>query len=80
VSVAVVVLRRTQPDRPRPFRCPAVNIVGLLAIIGCLYLFVSLPTIAQVRFWSWTVLGVIVYFLYGFKRSPLGKAATAEAA
>jgi len=73
VSVAVVVLRQTQPDRPRPFRCPAVNVVGILAILGCGYLFISLPGIAQARFWVWTVIGAIVYFLYGFKRSPLGK-------
>jgi APA family basic amino acid/polyamine antiporter len=71
VSVAVVVLRQTQPDRPRPFRCPAVNVIGVLAILGCGYLFVSLPGIAQARFWVWTVIGAIVYFLYGFKRSPL---------
>src|SRR5580704_10120019 len=55
VSVAVVVLRRTQPERPRPFRCPAVNVVGTLAILGCAYLFVGLPGVAQVRFWAWTV-------------------------
>jgi APA family basic amino acid/polyamine antiporter len=77
VSVAVVVLRRTQPERPRPFRCPAVNIVGSLAILGCLYLFISLPGLAQARFWVWTALGVIVYFLYGFRRSPLSKLAAA---
>jgi hypothetical protein len=34
---------------------------------------VSLPGIAQARFWVWTLIGAIVYFLYGFKRSPLGK-------
>jgi APA family basic amino acid/polyamine antiporter len=73
VSLAVVVLRRTQPERPRPFRCPAVNIVGPLAILGCLYLFISLPGLAQARFWVWTALGVIVYYLYGYRRSPLSK-------
>jgi APA family basic amino acid/polyamine antiporter len=73
VSVAVVVLRQTQPTRPRPFRCPAVNVVGTLAILGCAYLFVSLPGKAQARFWIWTALGAFVYFLYGYKRSPLGK-------
>jgi APA family basic amino acid/polyamine antiporter len=73
VSVAVVVLRRTQPERPRPFRCPAVGVVGTLAVLGCGYLFISLPGIAQTRFWVWTALGAIVYFLYGYKRSPLAK-------
>jgi APA family basic amino acid/polyamine antiporter len=73
VSIAVVVLRRTQPERPRPFRCPAVGIVGTLAVLGCGYLFVSLPGLAQKRFWVWTAIGALVYFLYGYKRSPLAK-------
>jgi APA family basic amino acid/polyamine antiporter len=73
VSIAVVVLRRTQPERPRPFRCPAVGIVGTLAVLGCGYLFVSLPGVAQMRFWVWTAIGALVYFLYGYKRSPLAQ-------
>ena len=77
VSIAVVVLRRTQPERPRPFRCPAVGIVGTLAVLGCGYLFVSLPGVAQMRFWVWTALGALVYFLYGYKRSPLAQSAPA---
>jgi APA family basic amino acid/polyamine antiporter len=77
VSIAVVVLRRTQPERPRPFRCPAVGVVGTLAILGCGYLFISLPGVAQGRFWVWTLIGAIVYFLYGYKRSPLAQPAPA---
>ena len=77
VSVAVMVLRRTQPERRRPFRCPAVGTVGTLAVLGCGYLFVSLPGIAQRRFWIWTAVGAIVYFLYGYKRSPLANPAAA---
>jgi APA family basic amino acid/polyamine antiporter len=77
VSIAVVVLRRTQPERPRPFRCPAVGTVGTFAVLGCGYLFVSLPAVAQRRFWIWTAVGALVYFLYGYKRSPLAKPAPA---
>jgi basic amino acid/polyamine antiporter, APA family len=77
VSVAVVVLRFTQPNRPRPFRCPAVYVVGTLAILGCGYLFRSLPGIAQMRFFVWSVIGALVYILYGYKRSPFAKPAPA---
>lgn len=73
VALAVMVLRRTQPDRHRPFRTPAVWVVGPLAVAGCAYLFVSLPRITQGRFWVWTAIGAVVYFLYGYRRSPLGK-------
>lgn len=73
VGLGVMVLRRTQPDRPRPFRCPAIWLVGPAAVLGCIYLFMSLPSLAQQRFFIWTLIGVGVYFLYGYRRSPLGK-------
>jgi hypothetical protein len=38
-----------------------------------LYLFLSLPTLAQSRFAIWTAIGAVVYFIYGYRRSPLGK-------
>jgi APA family basic amino acid/polyamine antiporter len=73
VSISVMVLRRAQPDRHRPFRCPTLWLVGPLAVAGCLYLFSSLPKLAQGRFAIWTAIGAVVYFLYGYRRSPLGK-------
>lgn len=73
VSISVMVLRRAQPDRHRPFRCPTLWIVGPLAVAGCLYLFMSLPKLAQSRFAIWTAIGAAVYFIYGYRRSPLGK-------
>ena len=73
VSASVMVLRRTQPDRHRPFRTPALWIVGPAAVAGCLYLFVSLPKLTQGRFAIWTAIGAVVYYLYGYRRSPLGK-------
>ena len=72
VAASVMVLRRTQPDRRRPFRCPAIWFVGPVAVVGCIYLFLSLPQVAQGRFAIWTLLGAIVYFVYGYRRSPLG--------
>lgn len=73
VSISVMVLRRAQPDRHRPFRCPTLWLIGPLAVFGCVYLFSSLPTVAQTRFAIWTCMGAVVYFLYGYRRSPLGK-------
>jgi APA family basic amino acid/polyamine antiporter len=73
VSISVMVLRRAQPERRRPFRCPALWLVGPLAVFGCVYLFSSLPSLAQSRFAIWTGIGAVVYFIYGYRRSPLGK-------
>jgi basic amino acid/polyamine antiporter, APA family len=73
VAIGVMVLRAKQPNRPRPFKCPAVYVVGTLAVLGCLGLMVSLPTVALVRFGLWSVVGVIVYALYGYRASPMHK-------
>ncbi len=63
VSVCMLVMRRRAPDQPRPFRTPAGWLVGLGAIAGCLYLFVSLPSSTQLWFLGWNVVGLIVYFI-----------------
>ncbi|MBU6416442.1 MAG: amino acid permease [Xanthomonadaceae bacterium] len=71
VSVGVMVLRRTQPGRKRPFRTPLVWIVCPLAVAGCLLLFVNLSAVAKVVFVVWAVVGLIFYRLYGYKRSQM---------
>lgn len=73
VSIAVWVLRRTDPSRARPFRTPAVAIVAPISILGCLYLFFSLSTYTISLFFSWAVIGLFVYFLYGRRKSHLGR-------
>jgi APA family basic amino acid/polyamine antiporter len=73
VGVCLMVLRRTRPDLTRVFRCPAPNVVGVLTVLGCLYLIVSLPSQTIVRFLLWNVIGLIVYFLYGRSRSLAGR-------
>ncbi|MEN3975833.1 amino acid permease [Emcibacter sp. SYSU 3D8] len=73
VSMAVLILRGTQPDRPRPFRCPAPLLVCGLAILGCLVLFTSLMSGTIIRFGVWVVIGLVVYYLYSGRRSPLRK-------
>ena len=75
VSAGVLVLRSTQPERPRPFRCPAVWVVAPLAVAGCLFLLASVPPKSLLRFAVWNAIGLAVYFFYSRARSPLAEAA-----
>ncbi len=73
VAIAVMVLRKTDPGRVRPFRTPAVAIVAPVAIAGCVYLFYSLSAYTITLFFGWAALGLVVYFLYGYKRSNVAR-------
>lgn len=73
VAVAVLILRRTDPDRHRPFRTPLVWIVAPLAIIGCLGLFYNLPYEAKMVLPIWGGLGLLLYFAYGYRKSHVGR-------
>jgi APA family basic amino acid/polyamine antiporter len=70
VAVGVLILRRTEPERPRAFRTPGVWVVGPLAIFGSMYLFASLALFTQMLFVGWAVVGLVVYLSYGYRRSP----------
>src|SRR3546814_9472909 len=59
VSVCMLVMRRRAPDAPRTFRTPLAPVVGTIAILGCIYLFFSLPTKTEVFFLCWNALGQI---------------------
>lgn len=63
VGVALIVLRRSEANRPRPFRTPLALLVGAVAVFGCLYLFWNLPAATQWRFFAWNALGLAVYWL-----------------
>ena len=73
VAIAVLVLRRTDPHRKRPFRAPAIMIVAPLAAVGCVYLFFSLSTETKLLFLGWALVGLVVYFLYGYRKSHIGR-------
>ena len=64
VSLCLLVLRRREPDRPRPFRAPLAWVVAPFAIVGCLYLFSSLPAVTIVWFFGWNAVGLAVYFAF----------------
>lgn len=71
VAIGILVLRRTNPDAPRPFRTPLVPWVPLLAIASCGYLMLQLPRVTWERFVIWLVIGIGVYFAYGYRHSRL---------
>jgi APA family basic amino acid/polyamine antiporter len=69
VCVGIILLRRREPDRPRAFRTPFVPWVPLLGIASCLYLMAGLPPVTWARFGIWLLVGAVLYFLYGMRRS-----------
>jgi APA family basic amino acid/polyamine antiporter len=73
VSIGVMVLRFTDPKRPRPFRTPLLFVVAPLSIAGCLLLFLSLGIESKELFTFWTIAGLIFYFLYGYRKSHLAR-------
>jgi len=74
VCCAVLVLRYTRPDQRRPFRTPFVPVVPILGMLACLALIWLLPDITKVGFVVWAVIGLVLYFAYGFRHSKLGRA------
>jgi basic amino acid/polyamine antiporter, APA family len=71
VCLGVLILRRTEPNAPRPFRTPWVPVVPLLGVISCVALMLSLPANTWIRLVIWTSLGLVVYFAYSIRHSKL---------
>ncbi|GAC1472740.1 MAG: hypothetical protein PVSMB7_25750 [Chloroflexota bacterium] len=71
VALAVWRLRATQPDLPRGFRVPFVQVTSLLTATGCVLLLTKLPAVTFLRFIVWMILGLVVYFAYGRSHSQL---------
>jgi APA family basic amino acid/polyamine antiporter len=75
VCAGIIVLRRTQPDLPRPFRTPLVPLVPVLGILICGYMMYGLPKDTWLRLIIWMALGLAIYFLYGMRHSALARRA-----
>jgi basic amino acid/polyamine antiporter, APA family len=75
VSIGVLVLRYTEPDRPRPFKVRFVWAVCLLSAAGCLFIMYGLPRQAWERFGIWLAIGLVLYFSYGYSHSKLRRRA-----
>ena len=71
VSIAVLVLRSTNPEQPRPFRTPWVPLIPILGVISNGYMMYKLGWVNWARLIGWLVIGLIVYFNYGRKHSRL---------
>ena len=78
VCAAVLVLRAKRPDAKRPFRVPLGPLFPTLGILSCAYLMLSLPVITWVRFLVWLDIGMIIYWLYGRRKSVLANQAEAD--
>ena len=79
-SVGVMVLRKTEPDLKRNFKCPAVWLIAPLAVLSCGYLMANLPLATWHRFGFWILFGLCVYFGYSRAHSVIGRRAAEEAA
>ncbi len=73
VAIGVMILRKQQPNRHRPFRTPMVWLVCPLAVAGCLLLFFNLSLYTISLFFAWAVIGLVVYWFYGYRNSDLGR-------
>ena len=73
VALAVMVLRKKDPGRRRPFRTPGVYIIAPLAIVGCIGLYLFLPMIAKLVLIVWGAVGLLIYFGYSRSRSHVGR-------
>jgi APA family basic amino acid/polyamine antiporter len=71
VCLGVIVLRRTDPNRRRPFRVPMVPVFPILGVVLCVALMLSLPIETWIRFFGWLIIGLIIYFLYSVRHSHL---------
>jgi basic amino acid/polyamine antiporter, APA family len=73
VSLAVLILRVKDPHRVRPFRMPLVWIIAPISAAGCAFLFWNLPHDAKMVLPIWGGIGLVVYFLYGYRKSHVGR-------
>jgi APA family basic amino acid/polyamine antiporter len=71
VCIGVLVLRYKRPDLPRPFRVKGIWFVSVMGVVFCFVMAATLDKLTWVRLVGWTIIGVIVYFGYGYSRSHL---------
>ncbi len=71
VGGGVLILRYREPDRPRPFRAPGGPLAPVITIVTCVLLMAGLPIWNWIRFFAWLVIGLVIYYFYGRRKSTL---------
>lgn len=79
VSIAVLILRKRQPNRPRGFRVPFSPWIPIASVVLCFVLMASLTVENWVRFFVWLTIGLLFYFDFGVRHSTAGRAADTRA-
>jgi APA family basic amino acid/polyamine antiporter len=79
VCIAVMLLRRTNPDQPRPFRTPWVPVLPLLGILTNLFMMYKLGWVNWARLIIWLAIGLVIYFTYSRKHSRVQRELAASA-
>jgi amino acid transporter len=73
VCAAVLILRLTRPEAERPFRCPGLLVVAPLGIAVNLLMMLFLPLDSWLRLVGWLIIGMVIYFGYGFRRTVMAR-------
>lgn len=73
VCAGVIVLRKTHPDMPRPFKMPGGILLPVLGVLSCGALIAFLPLETHLRFMGWLAAGLVIYFAYGIRHSKLAQ-------
>jgi APA family basic amino acid/polyamine antiporter len=71
VCISIIVLRKTRPDIPRPFKTPFVPVIPILGAGICLLQMLALPLDTWLRLVVWMAIGFLVYFFYGIRKSKI---------
>jgi len=71
VAGGVLILRYREPDRPRAFKAPGGPFAPIVTILTCLLLMAGLPIMNWLRFFAWLIIGLVIYYNYGRRKSTL---------
>ncbi|MBN2908874.1 amino acid permease [Polycladomyces sp. WAk] len=78
ICASIMVLRVKRPDLERSFRTPLVPFVPLIGILFSAWLIISLPPITWIRFLVWLAIGIVLYLVYGMRKSVLAQQSRQE--
>lgn len=73
VAISIPILRHSRPELDRPFKVPGSPVVPILTAVACLWLMLNLTILTWLRFLVWLLVGFIIYFVYSYRHSILGK-------